>query len=240
MVKVVIFDVGGTLIKSPLVTPRIFDISNQLGLFPADAVTHDGIWQLFTQLGYDLNLMATPQEELDSYKHVVQELIRRYNPSLADTLTPQQLAGLENTAAEYVLAWTDSAQLHTESLSILQRLQADDIPLGVISNWPSRLRDVLQRLQLTDYFQHIVISSEVACAKPDPHIFHMAADAFGVAPGECLYVGDNLEADVKGATAARMPVYWVRRYPQQQNHAYAGPQGETLHGLLPLALASAG
>ncbi len=40
--------------------------------------------------------------------------------------------------------------------------------------------------------------------KPDPRIFHLAAERMGVRPADALYVGDIFEIDVEGARAAGM------------------------------------
>ncbi len=52
----------------------------------------------------------------------------------------------------------------------------------------------------------IVDSTVVGVSKPDPRIFQPALDALGTAADRTLYVGDTVHADVRGATAAGMPV----------------------------------
>jgi len=52
----------------------------------------------------------------------------------------------------------------------------------------------------------IVDSTVVGIAKPDPRIFDPALVALGTERTRTLYVGDTVHADVRGATAAGMPV----------------------------------
>ncbi len=52
----------------------------------------------------------------------------------------------------------------------------------------------------------IVDSTIVGVAKPDPRIFEPALAALGTERSRTLYVGDTVHADVRGATAAGMPV----------------------------------
>ncbi len=52
----------------------------------------------------------------------------------------------------------------------------------------------------------IVDSTVVGVAKPDPRIFELILDALGLEPHRVLYVGDTVHADVRGATAAGLPV----------------------------------
>jgi putative hydrolase of the HAD superfamily len=74
--------------------------------------------------------------------------------------------------------------------------------LGVVSNFDSRLDDVLQSLGLADCFEHVVVSSRAGAAKPDPAIFRRALELFDAAPADALHVGDAPEEDVAGAGAA--------------------------------------
>ena len=44
--------------------------------------------------------------------------------------------------------------------------------------------------------------------KPRPEPFLRALDALGVAPADALFVGDELEADIRGAKALGMTTVW--------------------------------
>jgi epoxide hydrolase-like predicted phosphatase len=52
-------------------------------------------------------------------------------------------------------------------------------------------------------FDDIVISGEVGLRKPEPEIFHLAADRIGLRPEECVFI-DDLELNVDGARALGM------------------------------------
>jgi putative hydrolase of the HAD superfamily len=91
-------------------------------------------------------------------------------------------------------------------LSELIRLK---IRLGVISNFDRRLHDILAQLNVRDSFEHIIISSEIGCRKPAPRIFRVAAEKFNVEPNEILHVGDESEADLRGARAAGLDTLLV-------------------------------
>jgi putative hydrolase of the HAD superfamily len=53
----------------------------------------------------------------------------------------------------------------------------------------------------------IADSTIVGIAKPDPRIFYHVAEAIGVQPERCLYVGDTVRFDVIGARAAGFHPY---------------------------------
>jgi|688.fasta_scaffold477584_1 HAD superfamily hydrolase (TIGR01549 family) len=92
----------------------------------------------------------------------------------------------------------------------LTALRAKGYRLGVVSNaWAFPFEHIFERINfngvtLGSFFEHIIGSYEVGFRKPEPQIFIEAARRFGVAPEDCFFVGDNLEADVRGAARVGM------------------------------------
>ena len=84
----------------------------------------------------------------------------------------------------------------------LDRLASEGYMLGVITNFDSRVRDVLRHLGIARYFRSVILASEEGAAKPHPDLFRTALRRFHLSPGEALYVGDRPEHDVNGALAA--------------------------------------
>ena len=76
--------------------------------------------------------------------------------------------------------------------------------LGIIANTvtESEIPDWLEEDGLTGYFKEVILSSKVGIRKPDPEIYLLAARRIGVAPAQCVYVGDNPIRDIEGAQAA--------------------------------------
>lgn len=102
-------------------------------------------------------------------------------------------------------------RIYADVLPTLEMLAQRGARLGLISNWDDRLRPLLAELRLTKWFEVIVISCEVGCAKPAPGIFAAAAQAFGLPTAEILHVGDNWLADVAGARAAGFQAVQIAR-----------------------------
>jgi putative hydrolase of the HAD superfamily len=93
----------------------------------------------------------------------------------------------------------------------LDDLRSRGVRLGVISNWDERLRPLLNRLGLDEYFESIVISCEAGSCKPAAEIFKEAIRHFGFEPDSILHVGDSLSEDVKGAEASEMRALLIDR-----------------------------
>jgi putative hydrolase of the HAD superfamily len=104
-------------------------------------------------------------------------------------------------------AWTVFADV----TATLVALKQQGLRLGVISNFDTRLYDVLRVLGLRAYFDAIHVSTEVGAAKPDPAIFHAALEANGLQPAQALHVGDSWREDVLGAQAAGLTALWLDR-----------------------------
>lgn len=96
-----------------------------------------------------------------------------------------------------------------ELLAVLKR---KSYGLGIISNWDCTARDNLRAAGLIDYFDHIIISCEVNCNKPDPAIFNLAMQSAGVLPRECIYIGDNYYDDAVGSRQIGMPALIINRF----------------------------
>jgi putative hydrolase of the HAD superfamily len=89
--------------------------------------------------------------------------------------------------------------------------------LGLVSNLthaPAAL-SILDKLGLTPFFDTILVSGEVGYRKPHPKIFSALLEALGTSGAQTAFVGDNLDADVRGAQQAGMQPIWMA-YTQAQ------------------------
>jgi putative hydrolase of the HAD superfamily len=95
---------------------------------------------------------------------------------------------------------------------VLDELKHRSIGRGIISNWDWTARDVLTAAGLIDYFDHLIISSEVDCNKPDSRIFNLALQTASVSARECVYVGDNYYDDAVGSRRVGMEALIINRF----------------------------
>ena len=131
-----------------------------------------------------------------------------------------------------VFADAASWKLYPEVPATLTALRSRGLELGIVSNFDSRLFDVLRGLEIADLFDTVTISSLAHAAKPSPKIFELALSQHAVDPGEAMHVGDSLRDDVGGATKAGLHAVLVAR---QGTQAPPGVQSiRTLDELIPL------
>jgi 2-phosphoglycolate phosphatase len=100
-------------------------------------------------------------------------------------------------------------RLHPGMGELVRDLAGRGVPLGIVT---SKRRDhseaILKALGVRDRFRVLVGSEDVARMKPDPEGLLRAVAALGVAPPECLYVGDT-RVDVETARGAGVAVAGV-------------------------------
>lgn len=94
---------------------------------------------------------------------------------------------------------------------VLIALADDGLRLAVISNWDSRLPDILSDLGLTRHFDVITVSSLEGVEKPARTIFTRTLDRLGVTPARAMHVGDSPVEDYGGALEAGMQPVLIDR-----------------------------
>ena len=95
-------------------------------------------------------------------------------------------------------------KLYPDSLEALRELEHLGYRMGIISNFDSRLYDLLGELGIAPYFERVFTSWRVGAAKPDPALFRFAATSMNVDEGSCVHIGDSPEEDAFGAKNAGM------------------------------------
>jgi putative hydrolase of the HAD superfamily len=120
---------------------------------------------------------------------------------------------------------------------LLKALRTRGLKLGIISNGEAALQwSNVDALGLRDRMDAVLVSETEGLRKPEPALFQRAAQRLGVAPADCLFIGDNPVADVLGARRAGMAAVWLDNglpWP------HGVPKGPTVHGLaelLPLVI----
>lgn len=93
----------------------------------------------------------------------------------------------------------------------LTKWRESGIKLAVLSNFDSRLYQVLTALRLADFFSDITISTEVGAAKPDRKIFTTALQKCNFTIERAVHIGDSLIADYEGAINAGIEAFWLNR-----------------------------
>ncbi|MDX9735711.1 MAG: HAD-IA family hydrolase [Thermoanaerobaculia bacterium] len=206
--KAVFLDAGNTLLAAdPPVEAVYGDAFRRWGLSADDSAVHDALRATW---GHVAARQARGEErwgggggERAFWQDFVQDVWGR----LGGGLLPEGL--LDDLIVHF--ARQESWVLYPEVLEVLAALREKGLKLVVVSNWDSTLPALLDRLDLTRFFDGVVVSALVGASKPARAIFDTALDAAGVAPHEALHVGDSPSEDYEGARSAGLPALLLDR-----------------------------
>ncbi len=110
----------------------------------------------------------------------------------------------------------DAWELYPDSFPALEDLRRRGFRLAVLSNFDSRLYDVLANLAIRGFFEDVFVSWRVGSAKPAPGIFRHALEAMRLGPSEAAHVGDSADEDAAGALGAGLRAYLLDRAGKQR------------------------
>ena len=109
--------------------------------------------------------------------------------------SPPAHQALDRTIAALVDAdarsWTDYRE---EMWTLTSDFRARGWKTALLSNGvPEVMRLVREQRRLADYFDVVIVSYEVGCTKPDPHIYEVCLSQLGVPVESALFVDDRAE-----------------------------------------------
>jgi HAD superfamily hydrolase (TIGR01549 family) len=104
----------------------------------------------------------------------------------------------------------DVFQLRPDMDGLLRRLRDRGLRLGIVANQPQAARERLVRAGIGDLFAYQGLSGLTGFSKPDPRAFQAAAETLGVAPADCIMVGDRIDNDIAPAKALGMTTVLFR------------------------------
>lgn len=209
--RAVIFDLGGTL---------MYERSNWSAI---TAQADEALTNYLRDEGMELNLSTFPREfrrRLENYfrKREKDLLETTYSFVLRDVLTDKGYGNVSEhvlrTALDRLFAITQTNWLLEEdTLPTLQKLEEDGYRLGLISNAgdDQDVQQLARRFGIDRYFDFILTSAACSYRKPHPRIFELALSNWYFLPAEAVMVGDNLDADVRGAQNVGLYAIWLSR-----------------------------
>ena len=198
MIKAVLFDVGGTLLKvSPSVGTIYSDIAAQFGV-------------------------SVKSEELDRRFRVAWETQRRSNDPIDKiwwriivqiVFKPTPIPKFDDFFETLYQKFTDPSVWHVfpDVIPTLQKLKKSGLTLAVASNWDSRLPKLLEDLNLAPFFDHQFISFKMGLNKSDPAFYLKCLQRLNLKPAQVFHIGDDEENDVLIPQSIGIQSYLIKR-----------------------------
>ncbi len=111
-----------------------------------------------------------------------------------------------------VRALRSGTSLHADARPALEAVRAlPGLKMALVSNASSTGALVCEWLGLAPFFDQVVFSFQVGVVKPHPAIYQAACRSIGVAPEDCLFVGDGNGGELDGAGALGMTTVRIER-----------------------------
>lgn len=211
LIRAILFDFGGTLMHgrrdwTPVVAKADDALTNHLrsegievhiNTFPTEFRRR--LDEYFKQREKDL--MET------TYTFVLRELLKEkgYDDVSSDVIR-RSLEALFSVTQEN---WA----LEDDAVATIQELKEKGYNLGIVSNAgdDADVQKLAQNFGITHYFDFILSSAACSYRKPHPRIFELALSNWYCPPNEAVMVGDNLDADIRGAQNAGIYGVWISR-----------------------------
>jgi putative hydrolase of the HAD superfamily len=186
--RAVLFDFFGTLTHAVQRGPAHAAIARRLGCDPAAfAAMLDATFRSRARGAY--------RSDAGALKHVAAALGAR--PGARE---------IRIAAFARVMAVRADTRLRAEAVPVLRAVRARGLRTGLVSDCTHELPKFLPSLPIAPLLDTCVYSVQVGVCKPEPAIYLTACRRLGVAPHECLYVGDGGGAELSGAQALGMDV----------------------------------
>jgi HAD superfamily hydrolase (TIGR01549 family) len=187
------------------------------------AQADEALTNYLREQGMELNLSTFPREfrkRLDKYfrKREKDLLETTYSFVLRDVLEDKGYNdlsdGIIRGALDRLFAVTQTNwALEGDTLQTLKKLEADGYRMGLISNAgdDEDVQQLARRFGIAQYFDFILTSAACSYRKPHRRIFELALSNWYFLPSEAVMVGDNLDADVRGAQSVGLYAIWISR-----------------------------
>lgn len=104
----------------------------------------------------------------------------------------------------------EHVELHDGVTRALEALAGRGVDIAVLTNGNVKQQTMkLEHVGLAHLVDGAVISESAGLEKPDPEIFRRAVEGRGASVDDAWMVGDNVDADIRGAQEAGLRTGWV-------------------------------
>jgi len=182
--KWLFFDIGSTLIDENAFNKYLFGYVYDT-IERSDArITHED---------FDVTLKKIVEERRfgdRAYIGIVEGLVKHFTTNKKVLL--QLLERYKRSASK---RYIEKMEPYPDTLTTVTELKKI-YNLGIIANQPVKTRQKITSFGLAEYFDVIILSSEVKLRKPDLRIFRLALKMAECSAEDAIMIGDRLDADI--------------------------------------------
>lgn len=135
-----------------------------------------------------------------------------YFQELIDNLPWSGTMTMSRLKEYYSQHYMSHAKVMNYAMDAIEACKINGLKLGIITNGISQLQHgKIDRLELRNHFDTIVVSGDIEIKKPDKRIYLTALDQLGVTAEETVIIGDHPRNDIWGAAQVGIKGVWLRR-----------------------------
>lgn len=232
MIKAIIFDYGGTIdSRAEHWSEVIYRGWKEAGLdYPKELFRECYVYG-------ERFIEANPQTIKPDYDYG-ETMLRKIIAELEclEEKTGEKLPDLEGTAKKAAKYCDEFAAICVSEAKPTLEALSKKYPLALVSNFYGNVESVITAYGIRPLFQFVIDSTDVKVRKPDPRIFAIAIERFGLKPEEVLIVGDSLKNDILPGDKLGCPTVWIKGkgWTDKDDAVVHEPMIKTLPELLPL------
>ncbi|MGB8657307.1 MAG: HAD family hydrolase [Candidatus Zixiibacteriota bacterium] len=159
---------------------------------------------------------ALSEYSVSMYQSDIEEAVRCFCPKTYEYVfwkhLKNDIALFEQLYARYLETWQDCKpplKLYSGIENEIREI-ARDFRMGIAGQYGREILSLLEQRSILDCFACRLTQEDFPITKPDPRYFEQIAQAFGVAPEECIMVGDRIDNDVIPAKQLGMRTILIR------------------------------
>ncbi|TXK77558.1 HAD-IA family hydrolase [Paenibacillus sp. N3.4] len=206
-------DAGDTLLTIPAAQTILKQYLQQRSLDRDEAHISELFTEAFRQFYYvdkkDSFAKCTPESDrefwVNLYKYVLHKL------GVHEEWTEQEIYNCCHELYDIYVA-PEYYELFDDVKPFLEQLRTKGFRIGIISNFAPTLKAILESKGILDYFDPVIVSTEVGLEKPDPAIFELALHRAGLEAKDILYIGDHETNDIWAPSQVGMDAVRIIRY----------------------------
>jgi epoxide hydrolase-like predicted phosphatase len=211
-IKAVIFDHGGTLAESDMQWDEYKTATANLFARHGHQIETSQLYEAIMEtLQYRLKIRREQSKELNPDEFFIKILNIMEIPSSTSII--------EEMIADFYKYYTT---IYPDCIPELLENLSQSYKVALLSNtWIDGPRISLEKHGYSKWFDVMVCSCDIGIPKPDPRIYHYTLQKLGVQPNEALMVGDNVEADMKGAESLGITPVWIENTEHERWKGYS-------------------
>lgn len=217
--QAVVFDLGHTIIDFGPAEDALRDTyARVLTLLSSAAVTELPSAEAMVR-GVTQRIFAAVNESYLREDLAELDILTLFDTALRELGFHLDAATIRNIAVMEHRALATGEVLPPENRAAIRALKERGLKIGLVSNvtlLPEMMREDMERLELLQYFDVTVFSSEEMIRKPDPRIYQAVLTRLGVAGAGAIFVGDRLKEDVRGPKECGMRAILTTQFRQER------------------------